>query len=387
MKKRILAVLIMIVLLLPLSASAAEPALSFSPPEKGLIIFLGKDDTHSSLRWRVLDTDENRILLITRNTANISTDWYDRQYPFVSMDYVDNFEDGNYPKLSRWDKSQIRALCSKMYQDWVYSAGVHKQEAQALIPCTVEETENYRAGRFDLECEPVSLNGEPIFVLSAKEAEQYFDSEADRACTDADGAPTWWWLRSPVRHSSIYLDSAYIICCVDDAGWLNSFDVLQSYNYPLAGFRPSCQLDPKRVLFINAVKDGKPKLAQDAAMAPVAAGDYEDWKLTLLMPGWQFSADTAPLAAKPGENSVIQYTGAKIGSKYAISVIICDREGTPLYYGSLKSSKLVDGTAEFPVPAKLAPGEYTVKVFNEERNDNRNSDLASGFTDIPLTVR
>ena len=53
----------------------------------------------------------------------------------------------------------------------------------------------------------------------------------------------------------------------------------------------------------------------------------------------------------------------------------------------MKSSKLVDGTAEFPVPAELAPGEYTVKVFNEERNDNRNSDLASGFTDIPLTVR
>ena len=61
--------LMIIVLLLPLSAPAEEPALSFSKPEKGRTIYLGKDDTQSSLLWKVLDTDEKRILLITRNTA------------------------------------------------------------------------------------------------------------------------------------------------------------------------------------------------------------------------------------------------------------------------------------------------------------------------------
>ena len=385
MKKRILAVLITIALLLPLSVLAEVPSLSFSKPVKGQTIFLGKDDAHSSLRWRVLDADEKRILLITRNTACVNTEWDNKQFPFVSLDYVDNFEDGNYPQLSRWDKSQIRKLCDKLYSSW-FSGGVHKQEVKALIPYTVEETENYHAGRFDMEYEPVPLSGEVFFVLSAREAELYFDSEADRACTDTDGAPTWWWLRSPVKHNSIYIDRSYIVCCVDDAGWLNSFDVLQGYNFPMAGFRPSCQLDPNRVLFLTAVKDSKAKLTDNVTMNPVTSGDFEDWKLTILNPDWQFSAVADPLTAGPGESIAIQYTGAKIGGKNAISVILCDREGTPLYYGSRRSVDK-DGTAEFPLPADLASGEYIVKVFNEERNDNRTTDIASGITDIPLTVR
>ena len=386
MKKRVLAILTIIALLLPLSAPAEEPALSFSKPEKGRTIYLGKDDTHSSLRWKVLDTDEKRILLITRNTACVHTNIDDKQFPFVSMDYVDNFdEDGNYPQLSRWDKSQIRQLCDKLYRSWL-SGSVHKQEAKALIPYTVEETENYQAGRFSLECEPVSLSGEVFFVLSAREAELYFDSEADRACTDAAGAPTWWWLRSPVNHHSVYIDRSYILCCVDDAGWLNSLDVLQGYNIPFAGFRPSCQLDPERVLFLTAAKNGKAKLTRNVTMVPVVSGDYNDWKLTLLNPDWQFSAETDPLAASPGESIAIPYTGAKTEGKNAISVILCDGAGAPLYYGS-RQSKDKDGTAEFPLPAELAPGEYTVKVLNEERNDNMTSDIASRITDIPLTVR
>ena len=46
-----------------------------------------------------------------------------------------------------------------------------------------------------------------------------------------------------------------------------------------------------------------------------------------------------------------------------------------------------EGTAEFPVPAELAPGEYILKVFSEIRNNKTTSDFASAFAVVILTVQ
>ena len=68
-----------------------------------------------------------------------------------------------------------------------------------------------------------------------------------------------------------------------------------------------------------------------------------------------------------------------------VSVILCDKEGTPLYYGSLKAGK--EGTAEFPVPGEIAPGEYVIKAFSELRNNGAPSDVASPAVEIGLTIQ
>ncbi len=44
------------------------------------------------------------------------------------------------------------------------------------------------------------------------------------------------------------------------------------------------------------------------------------------------------------------------------------------------------GTVEIKIPSDLAPGDYTLKVFSEQYNGDYNTDYASNFTDIALTV-
>jgi hypothetical protein len=374
---------VLVCALLPFSALAEEPSLVFGLDELGKeeLLFLGKDSGHSSLQWRILDVDEKRALLITRSAVQVSSDWNDKQFIYCKPEYMWDYSDDT-PPLDSWNKSQIRQLCGKLFNLWK-SSTVNKEETYALLPYTAEETENYRAGRFDLKFLPSPVKNEKIFILSAKEAEQYFDGEADRICTEQGGnTPTWWWLRSPVLHNSIYIDRSYIVGCVDEAGWLNSLDV--TYEINTAGLRPACQLDLSKILFVTA-KDTKPKLSRDASLEPVARGEYGLWKLTLIDTGRKFSAETEPLTAAPGGTFSFAYTGAKTGSKEAVSVILCDKEGTPLYYGSLKAGK--EGTAEFPVPGEIAPGEYVIKAFSELRNNGAPSDVASPAVEIGLTIQ
>lgn len=351
---------------------------------KGQQIFLGRDEDHSSLRWRILDVDSQRALLITKDAISLRS-MYSNECEYMFAEPEQLYDENYYPiAIDSWDKGNIRVLCDNLARLWKGKTP-YNLEYRSLLPCTVEETENYRAGRFDLTFLPSSLKDEVFFLLSAKEAEQYFDGEADRICRTTGGAPAWWWLRSRVLHNSPYIDQPYIYGVVDDAGWLNSLDVAADRGMPFAGFRPSCQLSLQRVLFITAEGAGKAKLSEEASMNPIAAGDYDTWKLTLLEDR-KFQADAAPLSVVPGGSMAISYANALKGTKDAISVIICSREGAPLYYGSLRARQ-ADGVVEFPVPRDIAPGEYVVRVFNETRYDNRNSDLASPMTEIPLTVR
>ena len=389
-KNRILILLLIAAILVcaaaPRMAQAESPSLSFGAESlrKGQQIFLGRDEGHSSLRWRILDVDSRRALLITKDAISVRS-MYGSEYEFMFAEPEQLYDENYYPiAIDSWDKGNIRVLCDNLARLWK-GKPPYNIEFRSLLPCTVEETENYRAGRFDLPFLPSSLKDEVFFLLSAKEAEQYFDGETDRVCRTAGGAPTWWWLRSRVLHNSPYIDQPYIYGVVDDAGWLNSLDVSMDYGNPFAGFRPSCQLLLQRVLFTTAEGAGKAKLSGEASMNPIAAGDYDTWKLTLLEDR-KFQADAAPLSAAPGGSMAISYANALKGTKDAISAIICSREGTPLYYGSVRVRQ-AEGVAEFPVPPDIAPGEYVVRVFNETRYDDRNSDLASPMTDIPLTVR
>ena len=252
---------LLIFALLPLSALAEEPSLRFGLDQFGKddLVFLGKDSGHSSLQWRVLDADEKRALLITRTTVQVSSEFDDKLFWYPKVEYLWYYVE-NAPALDSWESSFIRQQCKKLYSMWK-SSKANREEAYALLPYTAEETENYKAGRFDLEFLPSPVKNENIFILSAKEAEQYFDSETDRACTEQGGStPAWWWLRSPVLHNSIYLDRSYIVGCVDDAGWLNSLDAKQEINR--AEFRPACQLDMSKILFVTA-RDTKPKLSSN----------------------------------------------------------------------------------------------------------------------------
>ena len=56
------------------------------------------------------------------------------------------------------------------------------------------------------------------------------------------------------------------------------------------------------------------------------------------------------------------------------------------YYGRVAQPTAASGTVEIKIPSDLAPGSYTLKVFSEQYNGDYNTDYASNFTDIALTV-
>ena len=72
-----------------------------------------------------------------------------------------------------------------------------------------------------------------------------------------------------------------------------------------------------------------------------------------------------------------------------MSILLRHREGTDQqaqYYGSYKI-KDASGDALFALPSDLPPGKYDVKLFNEQRNGNYESDYSSNFVEITLEVK
>ncbi len=87
-----------------------------------------------------------------------------------------------------------------------------------------------------------------------------------------------------------------------------------------------------------------------------------------------------------GDTIQIAYSGAGAGTddEY-VSAILADDSGKPLYYGQLAQNS-AQGTADVTIPAGLADGGYTLKVFSEQVNGDYKTDYASGFADLAITV-
>ena len=138
------------------------------------------------------------------------------------------------------------------------------------------------------------------------------------------------------------------------------------------------------ILFVSAAEGGKPA----GGLAEISEYTGNEWKLTLLDSSRSgFAVTTTDLSAYTRGGTVkIGYTGAKTGTNEYVSAMILDAAGNPAYYGR-SSAALTDenGTAELTIPA-LAEGTYTLKVFNEQYNGDKMTDLASAFTDVTLTV-
>ena len=87
----------------------------------------------------------------------------------------------------------------------------------------------------------------------------------------------------------------------------------------------------------------------------------------------------------PDDTVTLNYSGATIGKNEYISVIIADNNGAQ-YYGRVAQPTAESGTVEIKIPSDIAPGDYTMKVFNEQYNGDCKTDLASAFADVTLTV-
>ena len=145
--------------------------------------------------------------------------------------------------------------------------------------------------------------------------------------------------------------------------------------------RPAFKLNMNSVLFASAAVGGKP----DGGLTPIPEYSGNEWKLTLLDSRRNFAVTEKTADGYPDDTIMLNYSGATTGKNEYISVILADNNGAQ-YYGRVAQPTAESGTVEIKIPSDIAPGDYTMKVFNEQYNGDCKTDLASAFADVTLTV-
>ena len=190
--------------------------------------------------------------------------------------------------------------------------------------------------------------------------------------------PNWvtssWWLRSP-GSKTFYV----AIVSSDGSVQYSGVSVRKKNNHRTV--RPAFNLNLNSVLFASAAVGGKP----DGGLTEVSEYSGSEWKLTFLDSSRSFAVTEKTADAAPDDTVTLNYSGATIGKNEYISVIIADNNGAQ-YYGRVAQPTAESGTVEIKIPSDIAPGDYTMKVFNEQYNGDCKTDLASAFADVTLTV-
>ena len=248
-------------------------------------------------------------------------------------------------------------------------------EASAVAARTLEggSANIYEAGYDDNKISGETILNAVMWPLSV--------SEASNMNIDLRRISHTWWLRSPGENANF---AAFV-----SNGAVSNLGL--NVDYAEYGVRPAFNLNLSSIIFTSAATDGKTLSGIGAAAltAPSAYDGSLGWKLTVLDSTRNFSASRTGSAAVPPEDTlVINYTGATVGTNEFISAILLDSTGDLLYYGRVqsKASGDTDGSALVTIPAGLADGTYTLKVFSEQYNGDQLTDLASAFSEISVTV-
>ena len=394
MKKRLLSILLTLCMALSLLSAVAFAEGGAKAIQSGTGSIHGYDTSaggysyiyygtwrNSPIKWRVLDTKANTgaadaLFLLTDECL----------YPLPGDLYA------CYIQFNPADKHNRHLWKDSTLQDWFkntfYSGenSAFTSAERALIPATTQagSVYEYRAPNAPSYYPPMR------FQICALEAEHVFAPSiqdimnADYGFTDSEsciagpsnslGPGTRYWLRSFEISEQLPFMVGENASLMGDWGD-NPSAVRPAMNLSTAG---------NNILFVSAAEGGKPA----GGLAEISEYTGNEWKLTLLDSSRSgFAVTTTDLSAYTRGGTVkIGYTGAKTGTNEYVSAMILDAAGNPAYYGR-SSAALTDenGTAELTIPA-LAEGTYTLKVFNEQYNGDKMTDLASAFADVTLTV-
>ena len=316
-------------------------------------VYFGQDHENNPGAWRVIDYDGNSAAGIAGNMTLLAANNMGLSKFGASNAYADSAL-----------KEAIDALADKLTA----------KETDAVEKRTLASG-NYDEENTDGVAGPAVSNA-VFWPLSSKEANAVNN---DLRVVDPEHpgwASSYWWLRSP--------DEDYSTAFVAGRGevrYYGGYSTSKEF-----GVRPAFDLNLDSVLFASAAEGGKP----DGGLQPVSPNyTGNEWTLTLYdskrndfsRTTWEVSASTK------GGTVEISYTDAKTGANEYISALIFDDVGNVIYYGRSNASLTEkDGTAQLTIPAGFAEGTYTLKVFNEQYNGDRKTDLASGFADVTLTV-
>ena len=394
MKKRLLSILLTLCMALSLLPAVAFAEGGAKAIQSGTGSIHGYDTSaggysyiyygtwrNSPIKWRVLDTKANTgeadaLFLLTDECL----------YPLPGDLYACyiQFNPANKPDRHLWKDSTLQ----NWFQNTFYSGenSAFTSAERALIPATTQASSvfSYKAPgapswdpgmRFQI----CGLEAEHVFAPSIQDvvnAAYGFTDSASRIAGPSNslGPGTRYWLRSFEISEQLPFMVGENASLMGDWGD-NPSAVRPAMNLSTAG---------NNILFVSAAEGGKPA----GGLAEISEYTGNEWKLTLLDSSRSgFAVTTTDLSAYTRSGTVkIGYTGAKTGTNEYVSAMILDAAGNPAYYGR-SSAALTDenGTAELTIPA-LAEGTYTLKVFNEQYNGDKMTDLASAFADVTLTV-
>ena len=395
MKKRLLSILLTLCMALSLLPAVAFAEGGAKAIQSGTGSIHGYDTSagdysyiyygtwrNSPIKWRVLDTKANTgeadaLFLLTDECL----------YPLPGDLYACYIQFNPADKQNRhlWKDSTLQGWFQNTFYSGENSAFTSAE--RALIPATTQASSvfSYKAPgapswnpgmRFQI----CALEAEHVFAPSIQDvvnAAYGFTDSASRIAGPSNslGPGTRYWLRS------FEISEQLPFMVGEDASLMGDWG-----DNPSA-VRPAMNLSTagNNILFVSAAEGGKPA----GGLAEISEYTGNEWKLTLLDSSRSgFAVTTTDLSAYTRGGTVkIGYTGAKTGTNEYVSAMILDAAGNPAYYGR-SSAALTDenGTAELTIPA-LAEGTYTLKVFNEQYNGDKMTDLASAFADVTLTVK
>ena len=394
MKKRLLSILLTLCMALSLLPAVAFAEGGAKAIQSGTGSIHGYDTSaggysyiyygtwrNSPIKWRVLDTKAN-----TGETDALFLLTDECLYPLPGDLYACYIQFNPADKQNRhlWKDSTLQGWFKSTFYSGENSAFTSAE--RALIPATTQASSvfSYKAPgapswdpgmRFQI----CGLEAEHVFAPSIQDvvnAAYGFTDPASRIAGPSNslGPGTRYWLRS------FEISEQLPFMVGEDASLMGDWG-----DNPSA-VRPAMNLSTagNNILFVSAAEGGKPA----GGLAEISEYTGNEWKLTLLDSSRSgFAVTTTDLSAYTRGGTVkIGYTGAKTGTNEYVSAMILDAAGNPAYYGR-SSAALTDenGTAELTIPA-LAEGTYTLKVFNEQYNGDKMTDLASAFADVTLTV-
>ena len=375
MKKRILSILLclcMAACMLPTVAFAAgaenDKAIQLVDSGTAANISGGQNDNiyfgtwdEEPIKWRVLDdqtnTGESGLFLLSDALLGTGR-------------YGDVYFDNSGNTSNAWQSSTAKTWCNNFYG----SSFSNGEQGAVLATTKSDEAFTKGTGGISFTASENILNGDKVFFLSAEEAENsaYGFTDDNARIANYGNSAGVWWLRSPYDFPD-YAGYAGVV-----------FGDGPVYPYVVSGVwaaRPAFNLNLNSVLFTSAAVGGKP----NGGLTPIPEYTGNKWKLTLKDSNRSFAVTEKTADAAPDDTVTLHYTGATAGINEYISVILADNSGAQ-YYGRVAQPTAENGTVEIKIPSGLAPGDYTLKVFSEQYNGDYNTDYASNFTDIALTV-
>ena len=371
MKKRILSILLtlcMMLCLTPISVFAEEvgtegsAAIQLGADALSVLsknvntataptVYFGQNHENNPAAWRVIGYDGNGVTSSQGDITLLAAG------AMGVIPFVDTILNNEYAPSNL--KTAIDALAEKLTTE--ENAAV-KKRALTSGSYDGENTDCVAGGQVD---------NAVFWPLSTAEASAVNN---DLRIADREHqywASSYWWLRSPGAKNRD-------VASVD--GFANiDHDGIDISN--MWGVRPAFKLNLNSVLFASAAVGGKP----DGGLTEVPEYSGSEWKLTLLDSSRSFAVTEKTADAASDDTVTLNYSGATTGKNEYISVIIADNNGAQ-YYGRVAQPTAESGTVEIKIPSDIAPGDYTLKVFNEQYNGDYKTDYASNFTDIALTV-